>query len=134
MTYKQNPKNPKNPRKPLNDIVITSKRYQERLLELGHFHEMLSRKYVKLGLNISPEHIPNLGHTSVKMTESYVDACLVDNFSKINKSSCLSMLKLFQCPERPSCNQFYPISASQFRHEYASLYFSFLKPSNTKRK
>lgn len=54
-----------------------------------------------------------IGHTAVNMTEQYIKAHPSDSKLESYKSILLS----------PS-NQLIPMSASQFRHEVASLYFS----------
>jgi len=66
-------------------------------------------------------HELQIGHTAVNMTEQYIKAHPNDSRLEAYKSILLS-----------SSNQLNPMSASQFRHDHAYLYFS--KSLKNKRK
>lgn len=133
MTYKYD-----NSKTSLNYAIIKAR--------LGHEDLSASFKYINSKLNDSTlqkvmepkgaiclKNNSRLNHLTSTLTDVYLNKCS-NNYvvvGKANKSLFLNLLKLYAHPFR---SDYLPITASQFRHEYASLYFSFLKPSNTKRK
>lgn len=96
MTYKQN----ENSKTSLNDS-LEKRIFRKKEPSSLKFHEL------------------KIGHTTVNMTERYINASQNNSRIEAYKSIFLS-----------SSNQLNPMSASQFRHELASLYFSELLKKN----